>query len=267
MGWSADILQQIRDQVLGQVTTKFGDLKEEIYLQQIIKALLAQPQVGPYGNLDRRIYLQQIRDYLTAVLATYPKGQLLKTGQLTSYGSGTGVDDGALRKGIAKAYQILTTGQYAGTKAVTINSKTDNHSNNCVLDNNTGLMWSRYVSASIGPASDGKLPWTTTGSGATAEGIFAYVAAANAANLGGYNDWRIPNMFELVSLMDGEAPTGAPDSTAFPTWPTTAGLVWSSTTRPDSTTGAIVGNYTSGVTGVQVKTGTAFCALVRAGNP
>ena len=144
------------------------------------------------------------------------KARLLKTGQVTSYGSGTGVDDGALSKGIAKAYVILTTGRYAGTTTITLNGKDDVHSNNCVRDRNTGLMWSRYPSASVGPASDGKIPWTTNAGG---EGIFPYVAAANAAQLAGYSDWRIPNIFELISLAIVKSPSIAPDPTAFPSWP------------------------------------------------
>ena len=129
--------------------------------------------------------MQPFAQYKDAGLA-----RLLQTGQVTSYGSGTGVDDGALQKGRSKSYTILTTGQYSGTTNITINAKTDAHSNNCVVDNRTKLMWSRYVSASVGPASDGKIPWTTKGS---VEGIFTYVAAANAATLAGYSDWRIPN--------------------------------------------------------------------------
>lgn len=160
-------------------------------------------------------------------------GKLLATGQLTSYAAG---DDGALRKGIVKSYTVLTLGQYAGNTNIVINSKTDVHANACVFDNNTGLMWSRISSVSVGPASDGKLPWTTTGAGATAEGIFPYCAAANAAGLAGYSDWRVPNDIELLSLRDMEAPTGYPDSAAFPSIPTQD--FWSSTTVPSATANA-----------------------------
>lgn len=189
---------------------------------------------------------------------------LLATGQLTSYGSGTGVDDGALKKGIVKAYTILTLGQYAGVTNIVVNGKTDAHSNNCVKDNNTGLMWSRYASASVGPASDGKLPWTTTGVGATAEGVFAYAAAANAAALGGYTDWRVPNIYELLSIADHEAPNTAPDASAFPSWPV-SDYFWSATTRPNATTNALMFHYASGFSAAAVKTSNYFTALVRGG--
>jgi hypothetical protein len=194
------------------------------------------------------------------------KTRLLKTGQITSYGSGTGVDDGALQKGIAKSYTVLTTGQYAGTTNITINSKTDVHSNACVLDNMTGLMWSRTASASVGPASDGLLPWTTTGVGATAEGIFPYVLAANVASLANYTDWRAPDANEIDSLWDWEATTCMPDSTAFPVF--ASNYYWSSTSVPAVTTRATKHHSSTGQrdTGsTSVKTNTALVILVRGG--
>ena len=186
---------------------------------------------------------------------------LLKTGQTTSYGSGTGVDDGAYEIGVAKSYTVLTAGQYSGSTNITINSKTDAHANACVIDNNTGLMWSRTVSASVGPTSTGALPWTTTGSGGTAEGIFPYAAAANAAALAGYSDWRVPNDLELQALRDMEAATANPDSTAFPTgWNVT---VWSSTTQPNVTTNAFQVSFLTGGMSGNAKTNNFLCALVR----
>ena len=91
-------------------------------------------------------------------------------------------------------------------------AKREAKSNNCVQDNNTGLMWSRYVSgADMGPASDGKMPWT-----GQLYDIFQYCAACNAASLGGYTDWRVPNDFETVSILI----INNVDGTAFPGWPT-----------------------------------------------
>ncbi len=186
---------------------------------------------------------------------------LLKTGQTTSYGSGAGVDDGAYEIGVTKSYTVLTDGQYSGSTNITINSKTDAHGNACVIDNNTGLMWSRTKSGSVGPTSVGSLPWTTTGSGSTAEGIFPYVAAANAAALAGYSDWRIPNGYELLSLVDIEAASGVPDTTAFPVW--AASNTWSSTTQPNVTTNAFQVSFLTGGMGGNAKTNNFLCALVR----
>ena len=121
----------------------------------------------------------------------------------------------------------------AGT-AITI-KKREAHSNNCVLDLNTGLTWNRYVSNSIGSASNGKLLWATDAAG---QGVFAYAALANTALLAGYADWYVPNIVQLFSIHDAEAPTGLPDSTAFPGWPADDRLL-ASTTDPAATTAAL----------------------------
>ena len=183
----------------------------------------------------------------------------IKTGQTTSYGSGAGLDDGAVQPGETPAFVVLSTGQYSGTTNITINSKTDAHSNNVVYCVNNHRMYSRYVSASVGPTSNGLLPWTTNANG---EGVFTYAAAARAANLAGHNDWRPANAKELIDLMNYEAPTAVPDTTAFPTFP--ASTVWSSTTQPNVTANAMRADYNSGgmANGI-AKTNTGYCLLVR----
>ncbi len=120
----------------------------------------------------------------------------------------------------------ITTGGVAGTitctgatfvaetpaGAVTF-YKREAHSNICVLDLKTGLMWSQTVSGKMGAASDGKLPWTTVAGG---YGIFPYCAAANAAGLAGFTDWRVANIQEIRLLLDWSLnPTDA-NLTAFP---------------------------------------------------
>lgn len=61
--------------------------------------------------------------------------------------------------------------------------------------------------------------------------IFAHCAACNAALVSGKADWVVPNIFEALSIMDFEAPTGVPDPTAFPSFPITDYL-WTATARP-----------------------------------
>lgn len=157
---------------------------------------------------------------------------LLVTGQTTQYGGYP--DDGFYEWGAAKDYTVLTLGQYAGVTVITLNAKNENHSNNCVQDNETGLMWSRTVSGpNVGPANNGLLPWTTNGAG---EGIYSYVAAANAAGLAGYADWRIPNDVEALSLLIQEAGRTV-DLAAFPGFPVTR--LWTSTTVPTNVTWAV----------------------------
>jgi hypothetical protein len=121
-------------------------------------------------------------------------------------------------------------------------------------------MWSRYVAGSVGPGSNGKLPWTTNVNG---EGIYAFAAAANAALLGGYGDWRIPNELELVNLRDLEQPTAMPDAVAFPGW--INDYILSSTTHPYDSTYAVVVLYTNGARDSVLKTAVYYVALVRGG--
>ena len=186
-------------------------------------------------------------------------GGLLKTGQTTSYNSYA--DDGYYEKGLSKQYTILTAGQYDGTTSITLYNRTDLISNNCVYDRRTRLMWSRDPSDGLGPSADGKLPWTTNTNG---EGIFTYLDAANLAKVAGYSDWRIPNVYELQSLLNYEAPSAKPDTTAFPVWPD-ATAFWSSTTEPASTTQAIRLVYVNAYISATNKQTAHYVALVRGG--
>ncbi len=170
---------------------------------------------------------------LATIIPTREVCKPLRTGQITSY---VDYDDGYyanLGLGMAKEYLVLDAAgsQYDGTTNITLNGKTDVHSNNCVLDIKTGEIWSRYVSASVGPGLDGKLPWTTNGNG---EGIFPYCAAANLANLGGYGVWRVPSINELIYIYNHE--TMFPDNVAFIGYPTYS--TYSSTTSKLTTTKA-----------------------------
>lgn len=92
---------------------------------------------------------------------------------------------------------------------------------------------------------------------------FAYAAAANVAELGGYDDWRIATTVELYSLMDIEG-TAVPDSTAFPDWPITD-YYWSSTQHPWSPATALTAAFSSGVVYYSAYATDHFACLVRGG--
>ncbi len=136
----------------------------------------------------------------------------------------------------------VTTGNVAGTitctgatfvdktpaGTITI-KKREAHANSCVYDRRTKLYWSRTVAALMGPASDGRMPWT-----GQLYDIFAYAAAANAgAGLAGYADWRVCNTREWNSIKTWSLAGGGyagPDPIAFPGF--VADFVWTSTTDP-----------------------------------
>ena len=95
---------------------------------------------------------------------------LLATGQTISYAPG---DDGYFRAGASLSY-------------------TDN-GDGTVTDNRTGLTWEKKTTANL----------TTN---YTWQGALDYVAELNAMNGGlgfaGQNDWRLPNIRELLSIVD-----------------------------------------------------------------
>ena len=186
--------------------------------------------------------------------------KLLKTGQTTQYDSQA--DDGSLQKGIARSYTALTTGSYAGTTNITISGDTIAMENACVTDNNTGLMWMKNTPDSdIGDGHDGKLYWFKT---ATADNdIFAFCTAANAASLAGHDDWRVPNVFEIISLVIYDAGIGSPFiATAY--FQCIGGYYWSSTTYLADTAGALLMVFDRGLVTWSAKdTYSAYVRLVR----
>jgi hypothetical protein len=95
------------------------------------------------------------------------RSRVAKTGQTTLYKTG---DDGDLRKGVTWPTPRFTdnTGSGAGT----------------VTDNLTGLMWAKDANTA------GLKNW---------DGALAY---CNDLILGGHDDWRLPNVKELLSLID-----------------------------------------------------------------
>lgn len=92
--------------------------------------------------------------------------------------------------------------------------------------------------------------------------IFSYCTSMNVMSLGGYNDWRIPNMYELASIADYETPTSVPDAVAFPVWPVGV-FVWTSTVFTGAVTSAMQVNFNNGVIGNGVRTTAYAAAFVR----
>ena len=129
--------------------------------------------------------------YVLAVRSGQAGGtvSLPRTGQTTMHAAG---DDGALEKGVAWPDPRFT-----------------DKGNGTIYDNLTGLMWEQ--------APSGTPDWT---------GALDY---ANDLDLGGHDDWRLPNVNELESLINA----GAADTSV---WLNTQGfsgvqfVYWSSTT-------------------------------------
>ncbi len=200
----------------------------------------------------------------------YTDAPLLKTGQTTKYtpAGSTTKDDGGFQRGIAgskldEQYQILTTGQYSGTTNITVNGFTDAHSNECVFDKVTGLMWNRTATPGIYGTGAEDLLWDDIAG--NNEDIFEYCDQADLSALSSFSDWRVPNSMELQSLLKAETPAPLINDTAFPTWPVSR--VQTSSTRPNSITNYLAVSFIdSGIAASNTKTSTRLPGcLVRLG--
>lgn len=113
-------------------------------------------------------------------------GGLISTGQTQSFGPGS---DGDIQSGIPASY-------------------TDN-GDGTITDNNTGLMWQKQDDSPGGIHSRGRVwswssgdPWLLDGS------VDFFLSALNVQKFAGYDDWRLPNMKELLTLLSFEGNTG-----------------------------------------------------------
>jgi hypothetical protein len=84
------------------------------------------------------------------------------------------------------------------------------HGNSTVTDEITGLMWEQVF-------SDEKMPWSDA------------LTYCEANTTGGYNDWRLPGILELSTLVDAGRSNPPIDPTAFPSTPNEA--FWSSSSH------------------------------------
>lgn len=151
---------------------------------------------------------------VTVSTTTLPSA-LLSTGQTACYNSagtvmsctGSG-EDGESQKGIALSY-------------------TD-QGNGIITDNNTGKMWQK---CSVGQSGT---TCSSTGSspdyGASQINFYNATTTCKSLSLGGYNDWRVPNIQELLSIVDYNifsSTLPAINGTYFPNTPTDISY-WSS---------------------------------------
>ncbi|MDH5559984.1 MAG: DUF1566 domain-containing protein, partial [Deltaproteobacteria bacterium] len=101
-----------------------------------------------------------------------------------------------------------------------------------VTDNNTGLMWQKDIDATT-------RGWNT--------------AATYCTNLatGGYNDWRLPDIRELVSLVNFQNMNPAISAADFPG--TALSSYWSNTTHAGNPGSALTVSFAAGVKSFQTK--------------
>ncbi len=162
--------------------------------------------------------------------------ELPDTGQTTSFAT-TFTDDAGIVSGAQLSYSSSTINGDAVT-----------------IDNRTGLMW----------AQDGSAAGCNSGTGTDWETAGAYCQGLQgASSFAGYSDWRLPNIRELMSIVNYENQRPAIDPTYFPN--TVSDYYWSSTTYvPDSGLAWIVRFY-NGAVDAGYKGGNNYVRCVRAG--
>ncbi|MCZ7599528.1 MAG: DUF1566 domain-containing protein [Gammaproteobacteria bacterium] len=128
-------------------------------------------------------------------------------------------------------------------------SRFEDHGNGTVTDGGTGLMWKRCVEGLDGPdcasGSANTLTW------------HAALDHARTHEFAGYDDWRLPNLKELWSLVEVACYGPAINTTVFPNTP--SAFVWSASPYTNSPGSAWFLGTGSGDTGAGDKdTGDTF---------
>jgi hypothetical protein len=98
-----------------------------------------------------------------------------------------------------------------------------------VVDNVTGLVWQRYVES-------------------TGRSLAQAVSYCESLVLGGYDDWRLPTLIELVSIVDFSKANPAIDRQAFDGTPVAA--FWSSSPLVGDTSYGWRVNFVAGTTDI-----------------
>ena len=169
------------------------------------------------------------------------------------------VEDLVVKNTKGSAMKILGIGLTLLLSALTVPAQAafTVNANGTVSDSATGLVWDRCTWGQTGADCSGGVAGAFTWANALGVAV-----TANAATHKGFNDWRLPNMNELESLVHVAA-SAAPtiDGTAFPN--TVAGMYWTSTIAVNNTVYAGAVFFNSGE--VDYNNGSNVVRLVRSG--
>lgn len=159
----------------------------------------------------------------------FTRNFLPKTGQTTVY---TTNDDGTYKKGYV------------------VNPRFVDNGNGTISDRATGLMWAKDgdgAGCNNGTAAE----WSTS------------ITACENCTLAGYTDWRMPNINELMSIVDWST-TSYINSTYFTN--NKSSYYWSSTSKPNDTSIAGMFSFASGQSSnFQLKIDSYYVRAVRGG--
>jgi hypothetical protein len=184
-----------------------------------------------------------------------PAGGIQTTGQMTCFDATHAETDCA------------GTGQDGELQLGTTHTFTDN-GDGTVTDESTGLTWEKLADDGGIHDKDTTYTWATA--------LSSKIATLNAQSFGGHDDWRLPNRFELDSLVnlgaagpathESFATSCAPACTVLTCSCTRPDYYWSSTTYLASPLYAWTVYFNAGDTYASNKTQSYFVRAVRGGD-
>jgi len=140
----------------------------------------------------------------------------------------------------------------------TPNSRYTDNGNSTVTDNDTGLMWKQCVEGLAGGDC------TTGGvTSHTWQAALELATTVNSAGFAGYNDWRVPNLTELESLVARNCFNSAINSQFFPN--DLASVVWSSSPNANGSNSVWYISFYTGYTYITSRYNVEHVRLVRSG--
>ncbi len=127
-----------------------------------------------------------------------------------------------------------------------------------VTDSKTSLMWMR---CSLGQSGGG----CSTGNATEYnwQQALESVATTNATSPGGYNDWRLPNIKELASIVEVKCYNPAINTNVFPNTTLGSNSYWSSSPHADDNSRAWHVYFSNGINTISNKTNSYYVRLVR----
>lgn len=124
-----------------------------------------------------------------------------------------------------------------------------------VVDTQSGLMWKQFVEGLSGT--------TCATGGAINMSWDAGVATASGSTFAGYNDWRLPTLTELQSLLPSDCTSPKINTVVFPNTPLI--FYWSGSPFASSPVGVWVVNFNVGATFGNIRDEARYIRLVRDG--
>lgn len=166
----------------------------------------------------------------------YGVWKLPDTGQTVHYSTAPGDDSDYRPAATQPRYTVLNP---VGISSVTV-------------DNVTGLMWITNPQTDAGFNKPGASTWDVA------------ISSCEALNYAGYTDWRLPNIRELISIVDyGTTAVAKIDSAAF--FGAISQVYWSGTTHSIGAPNVWHVQFNSGIVTNSLITSSLYVRCVRAG--